>query len=231
MALIEHQHIRADLKPLLPEWLANRLRTLAKSLPNPNEAADPEDVEKAPRYEASTYGPMNASLTLFFPTELSFMVKPQPRIRKPLTPAQVASGKHARNVSTDSYNNIVHINDKDPIPDFIVCRGGAGLHDDTPLMIVEVKRHGETFADHEEQVAKYTAWAQREGTGGRMGSNQIVMLVVGSETRCLSIAGEEEPASITVDTWGWDMFEIWQQLRQASGAQAASAAYPPRPAL
>ncbi|EKM50645.1 uncharacterized protein PHACADRAFT_32656 [Phanerochaete carnosa HHB-10118-sp] len=235
--LITYQHIRADLKPIFPEWLAKRLSTLTESLPagpasrqlvDPDETRAADQPDHAPRYEASMYGPMNASLTLFFPLELSFMVKPQPRIRKPLSPAQVAQiqGKHVRNISSDSYDNVVYVSDKDLIPDFIVCLGGAGLHDDEYLMMVEVKRHGEQFCDHTKQLDSYTEWTKRTN---RADLDRLIMVVIGSVAMCQTVTAKGETDTMFTDTWSWEMFEIWHHIRQSHGRQAVSGDYPLNP--
>src|ERR1700733_7852100 len=132
--------------PPMPAWLAGRVRAAGGNL--------------APRYEASLYGPINCLLTWHFPLARQFMIKPQPKIR-PEYISDIPPGEDQVRTSIDSYGGEVLPRDEKggekrvKIPDFIVVKATASLHDDRPLMIAEIKRGVVTVDSAGEQLASY----------------------------------------------------------------------------
>ncbi|KAJ7196303.1 hypothetical protein GGX14DRAFT_309540, partial [Mycena pura] len=124
------------------EWLYRRLVNLAEV----------EDVH----YEASFMGPHNALLTSYFRVEHGWLVKPIPRLRKPV-PEDDADSR----TSIDSYGVPVVTSNEDPQPDSLVCKASAGLDGDRPVLLWEVKRNDAQSAKSSRQMDRYEEWLRQ----------------------------------------------------------------------
>jgi hypothetical protein len=162
-----------------------------------------------PHYEASYYGPVNSLLTVYFPAADGFMVKPQARLRQPPTPG----GR----TSIDSQGQKVGTFDDDGNPDFLVNIGSAQLHHDIPLLIYELKKHGESFADAVAQIDRYVMWAkdyQRQVTGIKRPIWAVLMIGSESHTYYLDPTSEHiNFSNVAINTTGPEIMEILREIR------------------
>jgi len=191
----------ADLPVIIPQWLLDRFKAI---------------YTNAPHYEASYYGPMNSLLTVYFPAADGFMVKPQARLRQAPTPG-------AR-TSIDSQGQRVGTFDTDGNPDFLVGIGSAKLHCDIPLLIYELKKEGESFADVAPQMDEYITWAkdyQEQVIGTRRPIWAVLMIGSKSYTYHLNpISGYITYEDIGVSTTGPEVIEVLRQAREAGLGRA-----------
>ncbi|KAF9014871.1 hypothetical protein BDZ89DRAFT_1076268 [Hymenopellis radicata] len=126
-------------------------------------------------YEASLNGPHNMFLNCYFPATSTFMVKPVPRLRRSIPSGSPPAGR----TSIDSYDQEVETSRKDDIPDFVVCKSGADLHGDIPLIVWELKRDDADGSRTATQLDRYRAWnAAYEAKRALVGEPHFVALAV-----------------------------------------------------
>jgi hypothetical protein len=183
-----------DLPVTIPPWLLARFNAIY---------TDP------PHYEASYYGPVNSLLTVYFPAADGFMVKPQARLWQSPTPGGCTS--------IDSQGQQVGTFDDDGNPDFLVNIGSTHLHRDIPLLIYELKKHGESFSDAVAQIDRYIMWAkdyQRQVAGIKRPIWAVLMIGSKSHTYYLDPASEHiNFSNVAINTTGPEIIEILRQIR------------------
>jgi hypothetical protein len=151
-------------------------------------------------------------LTVYFPAADGFLVKPQARLRQPPTPG----GR----TSIDSQGQHVGTFDDDGNPDFLVNIGSAQLHHDIPLLIYELKKHGQSFADAVAQLDRYIMWAkdyQRQVTGIKRPIWAVLM--IGSESHAYYLdpdSSQIDYSNIAINSTGLEIVEILRNIRSTA---------------
>lgn len=220
----QHQGPESNKLAAIPAWLAQRIDALDKAV-----VEDEDTGNRAPRYEASWYGPTNSILCVVFAPELSFIVKPQSRLRN-----SVPSNKPVKpRTSTDSYNEPVERNKSDPVPDFIVAKSAPSLHNDKHFLVLEVKRAEESQQDAASQLDIYTTWLRRHHRN-RITEKQHVLLMVSSSVSFYEFeqTGPNNFPMVqctgsAIKTNSSEFWEFLHDLRVEHGVRAETIPFPP----
>ncbi|KAL5496056.1 hypothetical protein ACEPAH_3149 [Sanghuangporus vaninii] len=137
----------------IPEWLQDRLRN----------QVDRNQRASAP-LEYSLYGVINGLLSIQFPLDMKFIVKPQAALRAtddgrqrlPVAGAFFQAPQQP-NTSGGSSSNQIPI-----LADFVVAKAHESLNHDIVICIVEVKRDEVMTEDAKHQMGKYLIRAASE---------------------------------------------------------------------
>ncbi|OCB91456.1 hypothetical protein A7U60_g1301 [Sanghuangporus baumii] len=137
----------------IPEWLQDRLWN----------QVDPNQRASAP-LEYSLYGVINGLLSIQFPLEMKFIVKPQAALRAtddgvqrlPVAGAFFQAPQQP-NTSGGSSSNQTPI-----LADFVIAKAHESLNHDIVICIVEVKRDDVMTEEARTQIGKYLTRAASE---------------------------------------------------------------------